>query len=188
MTRPRAWSLLLLMASAAPAVEVNLNAMLGAKLLDHDEWDPVDAQGLLAVQMDITPDGWPLAIAVNMLGSNDYDRRSVAGAGTVETYGGVTELQAGVAGLLELPARTTFYAGAGGSFASAVQATSTRESEREDWGWGVGTWAHAGVFWTFGSFNLGAGGGWSWVPMEVDDRRIDAGGWRFGLLLGANLR
>jgi hypothetical protein len=169
------------------ATEVNLNAMLGVKLLEHDEWKPVDAQGLLAVQVDVRPDNWPLAIAVNVLGSNDYDRRTVTNVGTVETYGGVTEFQVGLAGLLALPGHTTLYAGGGGTFASALRQTWTASSERSDWGYGVGTWAHAGAFWTIGSFNIGLGGGWSWVPMELDDRDIDAGGWRFGLLLGGHL-
>lgn len=180
--------IILAVVGSLAATEVNLNAMLGAKLLDHDEWSPVDDQGMLAVQVDVRPDEWPVAIAVNMVGSSDYDRRTVANVGTVETYGGVTELQIGLAGLLALPGHTTLYAGGGGSFASAVRQTWTASSERSDWGYGVGTWGHVGAFWTIGSFNIGLGGGWSWVPLELDQRDIDAGGWRFGLLLGGNLR
>ncbi len=177
-----------LFAHAAGATEANINAMLGAKILDRADWEPVDEQGLLAVQIDVRPHGWPVAIAVNMLGSSDGDRRTVANVGTVETYGGVTELQVGVAGLLALPGHTTLYAGGGGTFASALQETWTAASERADYGYGVGTWAHAGAFWTIGHFNLGFGGGWSWVPLELDGRYVDAGGWRFGILLGGNIR
>lgn len=173
---------------SVPATEINLNAMLGAKLLDQEDWDPVDVQGLLALQVDVRPENWPLAIAVNVVGSSDYDRRTVTNVGTVETYGGVTEFQVGLAGLLALTGHTTLYVGGGGTFASALQQTWTAASERSEWGYGVGTWAHAGAFWTIGSFNLGLGGGWSWVPMELDDRDIDAGGWRFGLLVGGRLR
>ncbi len=170
------------------ATESNFNVMLGAKLLDHDEWAPVDVQGMLAMQIDVRPEGWPVAIAVNMVGSSDYDRRTVMNVGTVETYGGVTELQLGVAGLWALPGHATGYAGGGGTFASALRETWTAASDRADWGYGVGTWAHVGVFWTIGSFNIGVGGGWSWVPLELDDQNVDAGGWRFGLLLGGNVR
>lgn len=169
------------------ATESNFNVMLGPKLLDEDEWEPVEWQGLLGVQIDVRPERWPVAIAINMLGSSDYDRRTVMNVGTVETYGGVTELQLGLAGLLELPGHTTLYAGGGGTFVSALRATWTAASEREDWGWGAGTWAHAGVFWTIGSFNLGFGAGWSWAPVELDGREVDAGGWRFGLLLGGHV-
>lgn len=179
--------LLVLGIGITSAVEANFNAMLGAKLLEQDDWDPVENQGMLAVQVDVRPDGWPVAIAVNMVGSSDYDRRTVSNIGTVEIYGGVTELQVGVAGLLPLPGHTTLYGGGGGSFASALRATWTAASEREDWGYGVGTWAHAGAFWTIGSFNIGFGGGWSWVPVEIDGRDVDAGGWRFGLLLGGHV-
>jgi hypothetical protein len=180
--------LLILGVEVTSAVETNFNAMLGVKLLEQSEWEPVDTQGLLAVQIDVRPDDWPVAIAVNMVGSSDYDRRTVTNVGTVETYGGVTELQVGLAGLLPLPSNTTLYAGGGGSFASALRATWTAASEREDWSYGVGTWAHAGAFWTIGSFNIGFGGGWSWVPVEINDRDVDAGGWRFGLLLGGHVR
>jgi hypothetical protein len=177
-----------LLAAGLPASEANFNVMLGAKALARDDWDPVEWQGLLAVQVDVQPDGWPVALAINMMGSSDYDRRTVMNVGTVETYGGVTELQLGVAGLLELPGHTTLYSGGGGSFGSALRATWTAASEREEWGWGAGTWAHAGAFWTIGSFNIGLGGGWSWVPLELDDHYVDAGGWRFGLLLGGHVR
>jgi hypothetical protein len=172
----------------AAATEANINAMLGAKILDHDDWDPVEDQGLLGVQADIRPDGWPVAIAVNVMASSDWDHRSVRGVGTVDTYGGVTELQVGLAGLLPLPGRTTLFAGAGGSFGSALSETWTAGSWRSDWGYGAGTWAHAGAFWTIGSFNIGFGGGWSWVPMTLDGSYVDAGGWRFGLLLGGNIK
>jgi hypothetical protein len=175
-------------AIALAATEVNLNATPGVKLLERDDWDPHEVQGLVAVQVDVRPEGWPLALAVNVVGSSDYDRRTEPGVGRVESYGGVTEFQVGVAGLLALPGSTTLYLGGGGSFASAVRETWSDSTERTDWGYGVGTWAHAGVFWTIGRFNIGAGAGWSWVPLELDDRDIDAGGWRFGLLLGANLR
>ena len=174
--------------SVCVATEANINAMLGTKWLDRDDWEPNELQGLLAVQLDVRPDGWPIALALNMLGSNDYDRRTVTNVGTVETYGGVTELQLGVAGLLALPGHTTLYAGGGGTFASGMQTTWTPTRERSSWGYGVGTWAHAGVFWTMGSFNLGIGGGWSWVPMEIDQRDLDAGGWRAGILLGGHIR
>lgn len=183
----RAMLLVTLGAAVLSAVEVNLNAMPGVKLLERDDWDPLETQGMLAVQVDVRPDGWPLAIAVNAVGSSDYDRRTVTNVGTVETSGGVTELQVGVAGLLALPGHATLYLGGGGTFASAVRETWTASTERADWGYGVGTWAHAGAFWTIGHFNIGAGAGWSWVPLELDHRDIDAGGWRFGLLLGANL-
>lgn len=169
------------------AVESNFNVMLGPKLLDEGDWEPVEWQGLLAAQIDIRPGDWPVAIAINMVGSSDYDRRTVMNVGTVETYGGVTELQLGLAGLLEIPGHTTLYAGGGGTFVSALRATWIAESEREDWGWGVGTWAHAGAFWTIGSFNIGLGGGWSWAPVELDGRDVDAGGWRFGILLGGHV-
>lgn len=131
---------------------------------------------------------WPVAIAVNAVASSDYDRCTVQNIGTVESYGGVTEFQIGLAGLLALPGNTTLYLGGGGSFASALRETWTASSERTDWGYGVGTWGHVGAFWTIGSFNIGAGAGWSWVPLELDDRDVDAGGWRFGLLLGAKLK
>lgn len=171
-----------------PATEINLNAMPGFKVLKSDDWEPLDQQGMLAVQFDVRPESWPVAIAVNAVASSDYDRRTVQNIGTVESYGGVTELQVGLAGLLALPGNTTLYLGGGGSFASATHVTWTASSERTDWGYGIGTWAHAGAFWTIGSFNLGAGAGWSWVPLELDDRDVDAGGWRFGLLLGAKLK
>ena len=172
----------------AAATECNFNVMLGGKLLDHQDWEPVDEQGLLGVQVDVRPTGWPLAIAVNAIGSSDGDRRTVSNVGTVHTYGGVTELQVGMAGLLALPGHTTLYAGGGGSFGSGLRETWTADSDRVDYGYGLGTWAHAGAFWTIGSFNIGFGGGWSWVPMTLADQYVDAGGWRFGLLLGGQVR
>lgn len=180
--------LVVVLASRAVATETNINAMLGFKLLNHQDWQPVDEQGLLGVQVDVRPDEWPVAIAVNVMASSDYDRRTVMNVGTVDTYGGETELQLGLAGLLPLPGHTTLYAGAGVSFASALRATSTAASEREDWGYGIGGWAHAGAFWTIGAFNLGFGAGWSWVPLTLDHQEVDAGGWRFGILLGGNIR
>src|SRR4051812_5455073 len=109
-------ALLLACGLSAAATEADINAMLGGKVLDRDDWGPVEDQGLLGVQADIRPDGWPLAIAVNVMASSDWERRTVPGVGTVDTYGGVTELQVGLAGLLEVPGHTTLFAGGGGSF------------------------------------------------------------------------
>jgi hypothetical protein len=184
----RALALLLLLPGLSLATEANINAVLGGKLLDRDDWDPVEDQGSLGVQVDVRPGDWPVAIAINVIASSAYDRRTVAGTGTVETYGGVTELQLGLAGLLPLPGNTTLFAGGGASFASAMQEVWTASSERVDYGYGVGGWAHAGAFWTINRFNIGFAGGWSIVPLEIEDRDIDAGGWRVGLLLGGHIR
>lgn len=35
------------------ATEINLNAMPGFKVLENGDWEPLDQQGMLAVQFDV---------------------------------------------------------------------------------------------------------------------------------------
>lgn len=65
-------ALMLCFASAnANAWTGNVNAFLGQKTLEENDWAPLDKQGEFGVLVDFRQPDWPVSIALDFLGSYD---------------------------------------------------------------------------------------------------------------------
>jgi len=169
----------------------NVNVFIGSKTLDKDDWAPVEDQGEFGVQFDISDQDWPVSIAVNFLTSTDDSGDDPLGL--FSDYSADTqELQIGVKKIWDVGGRAHPFVGGGaalirGSYSGPVIYAPYFTSEVSDSDSGLGAWATAGVFWTFGSrkgFNIGVEATWSKADLEILGADVDGGGLHLGLIMG----
>ena len=176
---------LLLAAAPSPAMADSvgdLNVIAGWKLLDKDDWDPVERQVAFGVEATVGGADWPVMFAIDTLVSSDDGEvfNSDVEMSTVE-------LDLGVRKVWDREATGMI----GGGIA-LIQADVTFEGAPpavpviDDDDQGVGVWFQAGVTWTIGShFNLGTTFRWSYAKVEIEN--IDensAGGFFGGVIFG----
>lgn len=177
----------------------NVNAVLGVKTLDDDEWEPADEHDEIGVMVDFGPASWPVAFTVGALRSDADETTGDPASGiTVGLEAEVLELSFGVKKIWT-PGRTVRpYIGGGVTRVSAeatgrVAGVSSTPPvtivfetivgpEEDD---AIGPWIAGGVYWTLGdAFNLGVDLRYSSADVELFGVDADAGGTHAGLLLG----
>jgi len=55
----------------------NINLLLGAKVLDEDEWEPVEEHSEVGISCDFRQENWPISITFAYLSSEDDDGTAV---------------------------------------------------------------------------------------------------------------
>lgn len=164
----------------------NVNLFLGGKALDEDDWEPVDSQGEIGIEVDFRPRSWPINLVVGLRGAADeadvFD--PVFGFVTLESW--TSELSFGVKKIWEpqgVPIRP--YIGGGLLYATAeITVKDSFGSASEDDS-GVGFWLGGGVFFTLAEhFNIGLDLRVSRAEVEIAGFDVEAGGDHFGLILG----
>ena len=166
--------------SSADGWTGNINFFLGAKVLDEDDWEPVDEQAEIGFLLDFKGKSWPVSIAVDLLGS--YAEDDVYG---VDIEGSTAELCFGVRKIWDSFEHVRPFIGGGIAFIWA-------EVEGERWGFSVsdddtatGYWIGGGVYWTLAEhFNIGFDVRWSKAEVTLFDVDGEAGGSHVGFLLG----
>jgi hypothetical protein len=160
----------------------NVNAFLGGKTLERDDWDPVEHQGAFGVQFDIQHDTWPAALVVNLMGSGATHKEDST---NVETKGSTGEIQLGVRKIWTTPGCMRFTLAGGLDLVSASRRVDTGPTTTDDKGGGAGLWASGGVYWTLWQhFNIGPQVTYSWANVTIADQNVRAGGLFAGLILG----
>lgn len=158
----------------------NINFFLGAKVLDEDDWEPVEEQAEIGFLLDFKRKSWPVSIAVDLLGS--YAEDEVYG---VDIEARTSELCFGVRKIWDSFEHVRPFIGGGIAFIWA-------EIEGESWGLSVsdddtapGIWIGGGVYWTLAEhFNIGLQARWSKAEVTLFDVDGEAGGGHFGFFLG----
>jgi len=174
-------ALMLLFASAnANAWTGNVNAFLGQKTLDEDDWGTLDKQPEFGVLVDFKQPDWPVSIAIDFLVSADDTTES-----GILIEGMTSEFDIGVRKIWEVsgsPIRP--YIGGGLAFVGAeLKATSFGTITEDDNGTGI--WLNGGVYWTLGqSFNLGLDLRYSQADVTLFGVEGEAGGTHVGVILG----
>jgi hypothetical protein len=173
-------------AAPAPAAHsefiFNVNAFVGGKILDHEDWDPVDGQGAFGVEFDMQHHSWPVALAVNVLGSGGRHQNDDT---NVTTSGSTGELQLGVRKTWDTPGMLRFSIAGGLDLVSAATKVETPSSTTKDDGGGAGFWISGDIHWTIARhFNIGPQVGFSAAKVELTNRDVQAGGIFIGLLVG----
>lgn len=183
----------LAMAGPAPAAgsSGNLNLFLGAKTLDEDDW-LANEHGEIGLMFDIGGENWPVAIAVDLLGSSGdfdglvysyWDREIYYYEEEVKTR----ELDLGVRKYWDLRGRMHPYVG-GGLALVELKAKGRLDggpTYRES-GSGSGLWLGGGIQWRFEQFNIGFDVRSSFAEVDLASGDYQGGGGHAGLALGFN--
>lgn len=167
----------------------NINAFLGAKGLDSDDW-MADAHSEGGVLLDFGGEGWPFLIAVDMLGSRgDYDgyvyfpkRNSI---NYYQEDVRTRELNLGVRHYWDGPGNMHPYLGGGLAFIhldaeAKIDGTKTLDESGD----GSGLWLGGGIQWRFDQFNLGFSVRASSAEVSLDSGNYQGGGGHTALILG----
>jgi hypothetical protein len=180
--------------TVAPAMEVNINFLLGGKGLEEDDWGEsaigVDAESQVAFGIETTFGGreWPVAIALDSVGSMHYEDLLVVSPvpATVELVQGTQEFDFGVRKIWK-PGAVRPFVGGGLGLMSARQEVYSGLGvlTLKDDDTTLGFWVNGGVFWRLGpKFNIGVDLRLSSGTVELFGQDVHTGGATFGLILG----
>jgi hypothetical protein len=165
--------------TAPPSWTGNVNGFIGAKYLDHNDWEPVDVQGAFGVIFDTAPRAWPISLAVNTIFSGAHDDD------VIDTDGSTSELQLGVKKIWNLPGLTRLFLAGGPDIVTAYTEIHTRSGHRDDRDTGVGLWLSSGAYWEIGRhINLGFMITASGAEVTLFNEDRNAGGLFIGILSG----
>jgi hypothetical protein len=176
-------SIMLVFCSPALAETGNFNLLLGRKTLEKSDWEPLEEQFAASLHLDVTPDGWPVAFAVDFLGSaTQEDNYHGSGwdleASTGEYDFGVRKFFGDVTGF------AGFIGGGLGYFEAEAKTSFGGLSGSED-GSGFGFWIDGGIQGRAGTnLNLGLDLRISRAKVDVGGVDVEAGGTTFGVYIG----
>jgi hypothetical protein len=173
-------------ASKAQEWTGNVNAFLGAKALDEDDWEPAEEHGQFGILVDFKKKDWPVSIAIDLLSSEGDGAVFEPNSGLfIDLEGETTELNAGVRKIWDQHAIVRPYIGGGLAFISADATGSAAGFTLSDDDSAVGFWINGGVYWTLNtSFNIGLDLRYSQAEVTLIDTDVNAGGGHAGLILG----
>jgi hypothetical protein len=205
MSRIDRWVLLLLSAAflawglswpvASLAGPGYVNFMVGQKVFDSDDWDPIDKQTSLGVEGVFGPATWPVQMDAYV---------SRASKDKAASFGGVQGNFKGETFEFGFGANKTWtskklrpYVNAGVVYAKVDVTVSQSGTSGSDDANGFGFWGGAGVFYRLGTtFNIGGAARYSAADVDfnaftttigsvpISGQTVQAGGFTFGVLLG----
>ena len=162
--------------SIAPGLaQYEINFILGQKMLEEDDWAPVEDQGEFGVAASIGGEDWPVLLALDLLVSATEE--TVLG---FDVDGSTSELAVGIRKIWH-PGKARPFVGGGLAFINGeVEAFGVSEDDNA-----TGYWVNGGVFWRLGArFNIGVDVRISRGEVELFGFDAEAGGEHIGLILG----
>ena len=173
----------LLLAPAMTFADGNANFLIGTKQLDSDDWEPLEDQDALGLELSFGKSTWPIHIAVDLFTTSATEDDFTVNLGlpvTVDLEGSTMELDLGARKVWGKNMTRPFL---GGGLA-AIYADLDAEIDQDD-DVGMGLWVGGGVFWRIGSrFNIGGSVRYSDVSVNLFEVDGDAGGLTYGVILG----
>ncbi len=169
----------------------NVNLFLGGKTLDND-WKPVEDQGEFGIMVDFKRVGWPVSIAIDILGSyaDDDIIVNLPPLISIKFEGATTEFCFGVRKIWDTSTNMRPFLGGGLAIISAEAEIGPFDDDDS----AAGIWLGGGVYWTLTEhFNIGLLLRYSdaevtlspsYAGVTLGSTDIDAGGGHFGLILG----
>ncbi|HET6372066.1 MAG TPA: hypothetical protein VFG76_02085 [Candidatus Polarisedimenticolia bacterium] len=161
----------------------NVNFIPGVKMLDEDDWSPVEDQGAIGVNVAWGKRTWPVQLVVDYIFSAGKEEEDLLGV-NVDLKALTAEVGFGIQKTWDL-SRTHPYIGGGLNMVIAqaeVEGGGTSVTENDI---SPGAWVGGGVFWRLGSrFNLGVAGRLSRATVTLAEEDVEAGGLSYGLILG----
>jgi opacity protein-like surface antigen len=165
----------------------NVNAFLGRKTLDKDDWAPAEKQGEFGVEIDFRQRDWPLSIAIDLMGASGEGDVYDPFFGTIDKFKSrTTEINIGARKIWNEPAPVRPFIGGGLSFMRAeAEVEVPGVGSNTESGNGTGIWLGGGVYFTLGQhFNIGLELKYSTANVNIAGVDVNAGGTHFGLLAG----
>jgi hypothetical protein len=185
------------LASSAEAGPGYVNFVLGQKLYDSDDWEPIDKQPVFGVEAAFGPSTWPVHImTILQRSSESKDETSDLGGGPVNVTFEADTWEVGVGvNKTWMAGKLHPYVGAGLDYAKVDVTFRQGGTSASDDGNGFGFWGGAGAFYRIGTrFNLGGTARYSTANVdfnafdtgnvEFGGTEVDGGGLTFGFLVG----
>lgn len=164
----------------------NLNFFIGAKVLDEDDWSPIEEQTEFGILLDFKKDHWPVSIAIDVLHS--WDDAFVHDPFTGSSFkfeGNTTEINLGLRKIWDHFPIIRPYIGGGLAIINAEAKGSVLGIRVSDDDTSSGIWLNGGIYWTLANvFNVGLDFRYSKAEVTVFDVDVEAGGGHAGLILG----
>ena len=167
----------------------NINAFLGMKYLDEDDWEPIEEQEEFGVAVDFKKQDWPVSIAIGYLSSSGDETMLMYDPflGTVpfDFEGETSELSFGIKKIWDhFPKARPFIGGGIALISAEAKGTALGISVSDDDD-AIGVWIGGGVYWTLAQhFNIGFDLRWSKAEVTLFGIDAEAGGSHVGLLVG----
>jgi hypothetical protein len=165
-------------AADGPGMTGNLNLLLGAKVLDEDDWTPNEGQAEGGVSLDVRNASSILGFEIRLLSSeSDVHNVFLVGPTSAET----TEVAFGLRLTFTYePGLRTYLAGGPVYIDARLKTPSGTTS-----GNGNGVWLAGGIYWILGGrVNLGADVMLSGADVDLNGTEVKGGGAHLHLLLG----
>lgn len=167
----------------------NINAFLGMKYLDKDDWEPIEDQAEIGVAVDFKKQGWPVSIAIGYLYSRGDETVLIfdpfLGNVLFDFEAETSELSFGIKKIWDHFAHVRPFLGGGIALIRADvkgRALGVTVSDDDNT---IGIWIGGGVYWTLAEhFNIGLDLRWSKAEVTSFGVDIEAGGAHVGLLVG----
>jgi len=163
----------------------NANFLIGSKALDKDDWEPVESQTELGVDVDFAPRSWPIHLAVGFLQSSD-DAKLFDDYGDYKFRVTTSELKFGIKKIWDAAPMMHPYVGGGLAMINAkAKLSEIGYGSTSDDDQAIGLYVNGGIFWTLASYlNLGFELGYSKATVDVYDVDAEAGGGHALFLVG----
>lgn len=165
---------------AAGDWNINTNLTIGAKALDKDDWEPLESQTEMGLNVDFGKKTWPLSIDIGLLAStkeDDFDGDDIEGS--------TTELRVGIKKIWEPTPNMRPYIGGGLALIGAELKVSDGDYSISADDEAVGGYVNGGICWTVGRhLNLGFDLGYSKATVTIADYEGEAGGGHALFLIG----
>jgi len=161
--------------SPSSLAQYQVNFLLGDKMLDKGDWEPVEDQAEFGVAATIGSEDRPVQFALDLLGS--WDEANYFG---VDVEGSTSELAVGVRKIWGKRKAKPFFGGGLAFVNGEFKAFDLSDDDTA-----LGLWVNGGVFWRLGRrFNIGLDVRVSRAEVEVFGVDIEAGGEHVALILG----
>ncbi len=166
----------------------NLNAFLGAKALDEDDWT-ADEHGEIGVRFDFRQQAWPINFAADAHFSEGDFRGNVffPGVGVLyyEEDVETSEINLGVRKYWSSASNMQPFLGGGLAYVTLDAKGNVGGGQRfSDSGDGFGFWMNGGIVWNFNAFNVGFDLRYTQADVDLDVGDFEGGGGHAGMLLG----
>ncbi len=163
-------------ASQQSAWTWNLNAFLGSKTLDEDDWTPVEEQIEFGIEFDFRRGNWPISIVIEYFNAADD-----ANLWSMEIESKTSELNVGVRKTWNHFQYIHPFIDGGVSFING-EFKALGMSDDDSSG---GAWIGGGIYWTLDEhLNIGLEVKGSSADVNLFGVDVDAGGGHYGLLVG----
>jgi opacity protein-like surface antigen len=174
--------------AASAAWTGNLNAFVGGKLLDADEWH-ANEQAEIGATLDFKRADWPVSIAADV----HFSQGDFSGFGTISPGGSgflqedvhTSDFNLGLRKYWDGGSNMHPYLGAGVAYGQLeVDQRLNGVQTLSDRGDGVGVWAGVGLLWSIHAFNVGVDVRYSQIKVGLDAKDVESGGAHGGVLIG----